>query len=310
MATEKQKEKKLDDAIKTGDKKVKGIVNKSRRSINGAIKEATEDKGFLTSAAKRNKLFAELAAEYKVLNSNVNDWVTSEVDVTAKNWFNFAKEDLPKSASIPTFGAFSEKYVDDIIGFINPATADKQVAINAQIGGMLTNDVRELRAAVSTTMAEGAVEGLTLPQMSDRMQKKVAKSAGQFKFLDKAGRAWTADNYFSMLNTTLHSNAARQTYIDVATKEAGYDLFIVTGGVTGSSIDNPNDPCDRWAGRIFSMTGATEGFPTYAEIVAEGVYHPRCVHDLRAVLPSEVDEALAVQKEDRKDYAEIKQEEV
>lgn len=300
MANERQRAEKLDKDISSGKKRVQGNLRRSQRSINGAILEYASLPNFAKNASVRNRLYTELAKEYKILNSTINDWIVSETKATSKNWWNYAKEDLPKGSVSGTFGQFSEKYISDIIAQINPATVNSQVAMNAQIGGMLTNDIRTIRAAVSTTIAEGAVEGLTNPQLAERMLKKVTKSAGKFTFVDKAGRNWKAENYFGMLNRTLHANAARQTYIDTATKELGYDLYQIEGGVTGSSVENGNDPCDAWAGRIISMTGSTKGYPTYADAEADGVFHPNCVHFVRALLPSDIPEAKEQQTEERK----------
>lgn len=300
MATERQRSQNLDKGISDGEKEVKRILGRSKRSINGAIVEYTELPNFATNAGVRNKLYTELSKEYKALDSDINDWIKSDSKATSKNWWNYAKEDLPKGAVPGTFNQFSDKYLSDIIGVINPSTINSQVAINAQIGGMLTSDVRAIRAAVSTTIAEGAVEGLTNPELAARMEAKVRKAAGQFTFVDKAGRRWTADNYFGMLNRTLHASTARQTYIDTATTELGYDLYQIEGGVTGSSVENPNDPCDKWAGRIISMTGNTKGYPTYADAVNDGVFHPNCLHFVRALLPSEIPEAKEQQAEERK----------
>lgn len=300
MATEIQRAKALRKGIDAGEKKILGILRRSKRAIDGTVKEFTSKRNFATNANIRNRLYSQLAGEYKVLNANVNDWVDSQAKGTSRQWWGYAKEDIPVKG---TFGAFSEKYISDIIGQINPATIDKQVALNAQINGIMTADIRALRAAVSTTLAEGAVEGLTNPEMARRMTEKVTKAAGQFKFIDKAGRRWTADNYFGMLTRTLHANAARQTYIDTATKELGYDLYVIEGGVTGSSVENPDDPCDSWAGKIISMTGNTKGYPTYDDAIAAGVFHPNCVHQVRAILPSEIPEAKAEEKIDRKKEA-------
>jgi len=289
VAKRNPRDTQLEKSIAAGQSQINKVTKTGRRAIAGTIDEFTSKRNFISSATVRNQLYAELAAEYRILNSNVNDWVESNVDVTAKNFWNYAKDDLPKGAAAGTFGAFSAKYVEDIIGFINPATAGKQVAINAQIGGMLTNDIRTLRAAVSTTIAEGAVEGLTNPQMAARMQAKIANVNKSFQFIDRAGRRQSADNYFGTLNRTLHATTARESYIATATKEAGFDLYVIDGGVTGSSADNPDDPCDAWAGRIISMTGTTPGYDTYADAIAAGVFHPNCVHFVRVVTKEEAE---------------------
>lgn len=287
---EAKRDKKLDANVKSGADEMRGILADRKKAVAGVLSGVSKPK-FLTNAQTRNKLFAELAEEYKELNIEVDEWVKANALKTSEDFHKYAKKDLPKGAVSGTFGQFSEKYFDDLVSQINPSTVEKTVAMNAAIGGMQQNDIRTLRAAVSTTIAEGAVEGLTNKQMSDRMLGKVVGKAGQFTFIDKAGRNWSADNYFGMLNRTLHSTAARQSYIDTATKEAGFDLFTIAGGVTGSSVENPNDPCDNWAGRIISMTGNTEGYPTAEDAESAGVFHPQCVHFYRVVLPSEIEAA-------------------
>ena len=286
-----KREKKLGKNIEAGAKRVKGILSQAQRSVFGATAQYTMLKNFSTNASVRNKLFVALGKEYKALDSKINDWVKSEVDVTGSDWWNYAKADLPKGEVAGTFGAFSEKHIAEIIGYINPSTVNTQIAMNAQIAGSLTNNIRVIRAAVATTLAEGAVEGLTNREMSKRMQAKVLKASGEFKFIDKAGRSWKADSYFGMLNRTLHAEAARRTYITTATTELGYDLYTIAGGVTGSSAGKSGDPCDDWVGRPISMTGETPGYPTYDDAKAAGVFHPNCVHYVRALLPREVEPA-------------------
>lgn len=311
MATEKQRSEKLDKNIAKGGAELSGILKKSKRTVAGTVAEYTSLQRFVKSKKTQSALYADLANEYKKLNSDISEWTVKNVNKTSKDFWKYAKEDIPESAqdkaALKTFGAFSQKYANDIIGRINPTAVDKSVAINAQIGGMLTEDIRALRSAVSTTVAEGAVEGLTNPQLAARMQEKIAGKVGQFQFIDKAGRRWKAENYFGMLNRTLHATAARDSYIDAATKEAGFDLYQIEGGVTGSSADNPNDPCDNWAGRIISMTGNTKGYPTYQDAVNAGVFHPMCVHFIRAIMPSEIPEAKKEQAEERKEARELEE---
>ena len=309
QAEEAKRDQTIERNIKKGAAEIGVVLKDGKRSINGVVSEFAKTKNFATSAAVRSSMYAELAAEYQKLGLKIDDWTINNVERTAEDFWKYAKGDLPESALITaplkTFGSFSTKYVADIIGKINPSTMSKQVAVNSAVSGMFAEDVRVLRAAVSTTMAEAAVEGLTNPQMAERMTKKVVDAAGEFRFIDRGGRKWSADAYFGMLNRTLHTTAARDSYIDTATNEAGFDLYTIAGGVTGSSADNPNDPCDMWAGRIFSMTGKTDGYPTYDEALAAGVFHPNCVHFIRVVLPSEIEAFKAEEKIERKVATEI-----
>ncbi len=325
---EAKRDNTIERNVKKGAAEIGVVLKDGKRSVSGVISEFAKTKNFATSASVRASMYAELAAEYQKLGLKIDDWTINNVNRTAEDFWKYAKGDLPESAlttaSLKTFGSFSEKYVTDIIGKINPSTmstliaknakvidpkiaktAAEGLALNPAVSGMFAEDVRVLRAAVSTTMAEAAVEGLTNPQMAERMTKKVVDAAGEFRFIDRGGRKWSADAYFGMLNRTLHTTAARDAYIDTATNEAGFDLYTIAGGVTGSSADNPNDPCDMWAGRIFSMTGKTDGYPAYDEALAAGVFHPNCVHFIRVVLPSEIEAFKAEEKIERKVATEI-----
>jgi len=283
MATEKQRKAKLEKSIAKDGKKLNGILVTRKRAIDGVVSQYTGKKNFISSAVTRKRLYKELGAEYKKLDLDINDWTVSGVEATAKDYWQFAKDDLPSGVPVETFGQFSKKHVDDILGQINPATVDATVATGAQVGGMHAHDVRTLRAAISTTIAEGAVEGLTNPQMAARMQAKIKGKLGTFQFKDRAGRNWKADNYFGMLNRTMHATAARESYAATAT-DAGFDLMKVVGGISPDTCE----ACRTWNGQILSMTGATAGYPTVGEAEADGLFHPNCHHSLRVALPSEV----------------------
>lgn len=280
---DKKRREKLERNTRKGDKEVGGIIRRNRRTIAGTVSEFANRRTFATSAALRNALYRELAAEYRKFGSEIDTWIGESVTETARDFWEAAKADMGFRGG---FESFSAKHLQNIIGEINPSTVTSLVGINAQAGGMYQSHIRRLRAAVTTTFAEASIEGLTNRQMAERMKAKVGAEAGRFQFIDKGGRNWTADNYFSMLNRTLHAKAARDTYAAAGTG-AGFDLYEIAGGITGSSADYPDDPCDQWAGRPFSYTGNTPGFPTYEEVKAAGVFHPNCVHFISALTRSE-----------------------
>ena len=109
MKKDIQRAKELDKDIAAGKKTVAGILQKSQRSVNGTIKEFTSAPNYMTSAVLRNKLYTQLAGEYKTLNAEVDVWIKSGAESTSKKWWQHAKEDLPKGTVKGTFGAFSEK---------------------------------------------------------------------------------------------------------------------------------------------------------------------------------------------------------
>ena len=292
----------LADQIKAGQAELIDLVSASRKEIELMILKYAEQGNFIKAAAVRDRLYKGISEEYVNLNGGLDDWTKQRSTVVAKEWHALAIDDLPTSkmtiseilkdigitqkTETLTFGQFSEKYLNDIIGKINPSTMDKRVAINARLEGMLAEDVRAIRIAVSDTMRKGALTGMNYTEMSREMQKRASEIKPAFQFVDKAGKTWNSDSYFSMLNSTLHTTVARETYIDTAA-EVGLDLMTIEGG---PSSGPPGDPCDEWNGEIVSITGETKGYPTYQDALDAGVFHPNCRHTLSVYIPPKGEE--------------------
>jgi hypothetical protein len=89
-------------------------------------------------------------------------------------------------------------------------------------------------------------------------------------FRDRAGRDWGLSTYAEMVVRTTTREA-----VSTATKntlvERGDDL------VTISSHRHDSDMCDRYDGKTFSLTGATDGHPVLDQLPP---FHPNCVHVL------------------------------
>lgn len=264
-----------------GGKELLAVVASARKKIEARILEAAVAGNFATAASIRDRLYDGVAIEYTRLNRGVDDWTKQRSRTVAKTWHALAVDDLPSAAAKGlTFDYFSKKYLDDIVARINPSTASERIAINAPLGRMMEEDIRALRAVVSDVIREGAVTGMTGPQMSAAMQKGLQKIKPGAVFIDKAGRTWKSDSYFGMLNRTLHGTVSRETYSDMAA-EAGLDLVRVMGVST-----YPDSPCIPYEGEILSLTGATRGYTTVAEAEAEGLFHPGgCVHTLEMYIP-------------------------
>ena len=57
-------------------------------------------------------------------------------------------------------------------------------------------------------------------------------------------------------------------------------------------IAAPRRTRSRWEGRIVSLTGATDGFPTMEEAKADGLFHPNCTHRIEYLDEDETAAAL------------------
>lgn len=278
MASKVQKSKVLKAQIKQGQKELLERARTARLRIQKRIDDAVSRGDFILAANVRNTLYKQVAAEYVRLNRGVDDWVDERAMTVSKSWHTLAVDDIPKGTGA-TFGQFSKKYFDDIVGKINPATIDKRVGVNAQIGGMLNEDIRAIRTAVSETIRKGALTGMNNIELTAEMKKAAENIKAGAKFMDKAGKTWNSDSYFGMLNRTLHSNVARETYNSTVV-DAGFDLVRVDGRST-----YPNSPCIPFEGEVLSLTGATKGYTTMADAEAAGLHHPNCIHTESVYIP-------------------------
>ena len=171
-----------------------------------------------------------------------------------------------------TFGEFSKKYLDDILAEINPSAATKKIGVNAGVSSMMNEDIRAIRSVVTDVIREGAIEGYTGRELNKIMRERLEKVKPTAVFIDKAGRKWNTESYFSMLNRTLHTQVARQTY-QSSVADAGFDLVKVVG------ISNDADsPCVPYQGEVLSLSGNSKKYTSMAEAEANGLHHPNCIH--------------------------------
>ena len=265
-----------------GEREIKSVLVKSRNKLELTILKFAKKKNFVSAAFVRDQLYVEIGKQYGVLNNKVSDWQRERTKSISRQWRKFAIEDLPKGSYSQTWGQFSKKYVDEMFARVSSPNAAKLAATNARLGGMMAEDIRYLRNSVIETRRLGALTGMTGPQMQRSMRDAVLKESPNWQFVDSAGKKWKTNNYFKMLNNTISANVARSSYSDTAV-EAGHDLVrIETHGA------NSCESCKRWSGRILSLTGNTEGYPTQAEAIGDGAFHPNCACYFSVVLPTEL----------------------
>ena len=294
--------KKLRRQIKDGEKELAKILKDAKAEVERKIQKAVSKGNFATAASVRSGLYRGIVSEYVKLNRKFDVYVNEQGKRVAKEWGKELADDLPKGAKLISFGTFSKKYLDDIIEKVSPSTSDKRVLLNARFGSMAKGDVDEIRGIVVDTLRAGAASGMTTPEMANEMNRRVSAYKPGLVLRDKNGRRMAVDSYFAMINRTVSANVARETYTTMSA-EAGYDLQQVEGGITAGSLQ-PGDPCSRWAGKILSMSGNNPKYPSYADAVADGLFHPNCVHTLSVVTPTGLPEAKKERAETGKEGAE------
>jgi Phage minor capsid protein 2 len=90
-------------------------------------------------------------------------------------------------------------------------------------------------------------------------------------FTDAAGRNWDLATYVEMATRTAVSNMWDELQASAMVR-SGIDLALIGTHSTEGSCPR----CLPWLGQTISLTGATEGYPTYDEARAAGFRHPNC----------------------------------
>lgn len=135
-----------------------------------------------------------------------------------------------------------------------------------------------LRDESALIFRRASVEGISTRVAHRRLMSQIMTKSPDFRFIDRAGKQWDNRVYFKMLSHTVMSQAANDCYMNTLTNE-GHDLVQV-------SPNGAKDACRKWEGKVLSITGKTEGYPTLAEAKATNeIFHPRCRHTLVAYNP-------------------------
>jgi hypothetical protein len=137
-----------------------------------------------------------------------------------------------------------------------------------QVIGRQVNDIyREL----ALENVRGTVVGYdTWKQTARRFREQLAER-GVTGFKDRTGRMWNMRTYTEMHARTVCMEAHLQGTANRLV-EQGHDLIKVSTHRGACPL------CEPWQGKILSITGKTEGYPTLEEAKAAGLFHPNCRH--------------------------------
>ena len=156
-----------------------------------------------------------------------------------------------------------------------------------QVIGRQVNDIyREL----ALENVRGTVVGYdTWKQTARRFREQLAER-GVTGFKDRTGRMWNMRTYTEMVARTTTMEAHLQGTANRLV-EQGHDLVKVSTHLGAC------EKCLPWQGKILSITGKTEGYPTLEEAKEAGLFHPNCRHayGLYIDLDKEVEELEGIE---------------
>jgi hypothetical protein len=151
------------------------------------------------------------------------------------------------------------------------------VSKNAE--SVLSQAVRE---AMQAELIEGRILGSTRREISRRI-KAAMEADGITALTDKRGARWKLDRYAEMLARTKMTES-RNTGLANKMVANGFDLVEVSDHMSN------HQQCAAYEGKILSLTGKTDGYPTLADAKMNGLFHPNCEHQINVI---------------RKNYAEL-----
>jgi hypothetical protein len=162
-----------------------------------------------------------------------------------------------------------------------------------QVIGRQVNDIyREL----ALENVRGTVVGYdTWKQTARRFREQLAER-GVTGFKDRSGKMWNMRTYTEMVARTTTMQAHLEGTANRLV-EQGHDLVKVSTHRGACPL------CLPWQGKILSITGKTEGYPTLEETKAAGLFHPNCRHayGLYIDLDKEIGELEGKETTGRKD---------
>ena len=129
-----------------------------------------------------------------------------------------------------------------------------------------------------TTVAAGDVA--TGRDRRDAAQRALDEFAvrGITGFVDRAGQRWELASYVEMAVRTVAARAMIAAQLEELSA-AGVDLVVVPYRAQGCPL------CRRAVGRVYSITGATSGYPALSSARSAGLFHPGCRCGVMGVQP-------------------------
>lgn len=109
----------------------------------------------------------------------------------------------------------------------------------------------------------------------DAINKFIKNGVGGFQ--DKRGRWWSLEAYTQMATRTLITQALNQGKVNRYT-EMNNDLVIVSRHTRSCEL------CRPWQRKILSLSGKTQGYPTFDQAKSSGLFHPNCGHTFTAYI--------------------------
>lgn len=246
-------------------------IQKARDNLRGKILAATAEPS-IGNERFRETFYGKTGGIYDALATELDNQLRGATRITADTVRAAALTDIKDAAgSVRKYPLrFDEKRLADYWRTIAPENSPSLASVFSNKMG--AEQIGFLRQAVTETFRQADLEAWTAKQRIAELQKRWDQLAGDLtpnRFLDRSGRAWPNAQYTQMLVRTTQARVHREAYIDTVV-ENGDELMIIV------AVGDNCKTCAAWDGLIISVTGKDKRFPTYADAVTAGMFHPNC----------------------------------
>lgn len=165
-----------------------------------------------------------------------------------------------------------EQYMETYSDFIQRLTnkdLTQAVMLRNNLAVVWKKDYKDFYTAYDNFFKVSKAAGIPSKEIAERFLSKELNRSFTY-MTDSAGRLWTPDNYARMYTATRNGEVTVDTTIE-RMQELEMDMVQVSDHNTTTPI------CSEFEGRIFSLTGATDGLPILS---IKPPFHPNCKHIL------------------------------
>lgn len=163
---------------------------------------------------------------------------------------------------------FSDTYKDILMATQNTEESVKKIVRDTV---KKVAQYHSLKNSNYTDQADQLLKELSKKGLSEKVKKE-----GFIGVVDRSGRKWDLRTYSNMVIKTKVNQAFIEGTIHES-EETGFDLAVI-------SDHGAEDACRRWEGVVISMTGKTEGYPSYKDVRATNeIFHPNCEHHFHPI---------------------------
>ena len=262
------------------------LVRRTLREIRGELANLSAELNLAGSAADREKVYAEIRRRMALLSRRMNTLMEAQNEAAAKGANAYVNGMLKDSGLEVRYSPSRAKAICELV---TPAQGENLAAVfTDRMGRALINSLREATVGM---LREQAVAGGSMKDMSRDLAERWSRAAKveDPKFTDSSGRVWNTKTYIQMNVRTNTMRVYNDCVADNVAK-SGSDIAQIVG------VGDPDCDCAAWEGCIISLTGKTEGLPTYEDARKGGCFHPNCTHSITYISERYYADEIALQK--------------